>query len=156
MSTGRPVSSGGLQASPPPAHSYTVSARSRAGGLAEATAGNLTIPLDASWGGPPSGRPGPAELLAIAFAACLLKNVERTSQRLGIRYQAATLGVTAARQDAPPRFTAISYELRLTTDEREQRLDLLHRNLRKYGTVYNTLAAGCQIEGRVVRIPPEG
>jgi len=31
--------------------------------------------------------------------------------------------------------------MRLVTDEDERRVDLLHRNLRQFGTVYNTLAA---------------
>jgi hypothetical protein len=37
------------------------------------------------------------------------------------------------------------------TDESDQRLDLLHRNLQQFGTVYNTLAAATTIEGRIER-----
>jgi uncharacterized OsmC-like protein len=131
---------------------YRIRARTRGAGQAEVVAGEEVIRFDASWGGPDSGLPGPAELLASAFAACLLKNVERTSKLLGIRYAAAEVAVTANRQDAPPQFTKVTYELRLTTDEPEQRIDLLHRNLRKFGTVYNTLAAACTVEGRIVTV----
>lgn len=33
-------------------------------------------------------------------------------------------------------------------------MELLHRNLRQYGTVYNTLAAVCDVHGRVVAVQP--
>lgn len=62
--------------------------------------------------------------------------------------------MTARRQDAPPKFTEISYELRLVTSEPQRRIDLLHRNLRRYGTVYNTLAAACEVHGRVIAAQP--
>jgi uncharacterized OsmC-like protein len=134
---------------------YHVRARARAGGPAEAHAGSELIRFDATWGGPDSGLPGPAELLASAFAACLLKNLARTGKLLRFRYQSAEVDVTAHRQDAPPKFARIRYEVRLVTDEPPQRVDLIHRNLRQFGTVYNTLAAGCDIDGRVVTVPPE-
>jgi uncharacterized OsmC-like protein len=146
---------------PDPAHgpdaaptAYQIRARTVGEGRAEAVAGTQVIPFDAGWGRPPTGLPGPAELLASAFAACLLKNLERTSQRLQFQYDGAEVDVTLRRQDAPPKFTEVTYELRLRTDEPEQRIDLVHRNLRKFGTVYNTLAPGCAIEGRIVAAPP--
>ena len=133
---------------------YHIRAGARASGPAEARAGNEVIRFDASWGGPDSGLPGPAELLASAFAACLLKNLARTGRLLHFRYESAEVDVTAHRQDAPPKFTRIGYEVRLVTDEPPQRVDLIHRNLRQFGTVYNTLAAGCDIDGRVVTVRP--
>ena len=133
-----------------PPTSYQIRARTLGDGRAEAQAGNETIVLDASWATSPSGLPGPAELLASAFAACLLKNLERASQLLPFRYQTAEVDVIARRQDSPPKFTDIFYELRITTDETERRVELLHLNLRKYGTVYNTLAAACRVDGRIV------
>lgn len=133
---------------------YTVRARSLGDGTAQAAAGSETVTFDASWSQPPSGLPGPAELLASAFAACLLKNVERSARLLPFRYERAEVEVRARRQDAPPRFTEISYELRLATDEPERRVELLHRNLRQYGTVYNTLAAVCDVHGAVVTTAP--
>ena len=57
------------------------------------------------------------------------------------------------RQDNPPQFTEIIYELRLVTDEPERRVEVLHRNLRRFGTVYHTLAAAGTIDGRIVAIP---
>lgn len=51
--------------------------------------------------------------------------------------------------DAPPRFIAIEYTLHLVTPEPAHRVELLHRNLQKFGTVYNTLAAVCEVSGTV-------
>lgn len=136
--------------STPPPTIYTVRARTTAAGRAEFEAGTQTVPFDASWAVEPSGLPGPAELLAAAFAACLLKNVERCGKLLSFRCRHAEVEVTARRQDSPPRFVEVTYELRLTTDEPPHRVDLLHRNLQMYGTVYNTLAAVCEVHGQVV------
>jgi len=133
---------------------YTVTAASIAGaGPAQVHTGQETIDLDASWGKAPSGLPGPAHLLAAALAACLLKNLARAEDLLSFSYQRAEVQVTARRQDVPPKFTEFTYQLRLVTDEPQRRLDLLQRNLAGYGTVYNTLAATCEVHGSVVAVP---
>lgn len=134
---------------------YVVTATARGDGTAEASAGSETIRFDAAWARPPSGLPGPADLLASALAACLLKNVERAGQLLPFRYEHARVEVRARRQDAPPRFVEVSYEVHLVTDEPSRRVDLLHRNLRQYGTVYNTLAAVCDVHGEVITTAPD-
>lgn len=154
INSSRPADRGGQRPAPAQPHAYRVRAHSLPGRHEEDVAGDRTIPFDATWGDPASGPPGPAELLESAFATCRLKNVERTSKLLGIRYQGATGDFTAERQDAPPKFTAITYELRLTTAGAEERVELLHRNLRKFGSVSNTLAACCSVEGRIVTLPP--
>ena len=133
---------------------YAVRARASASGGAQADAGTETILFDASWGTGPSGLPGPAELLATAFAACLLKNLARARQFLSFHYERAEVDVIARRQDTPPKFTEISYDLRLVTSEPQRRIDLLHYNLRRYGTVYNTLASACDVHGRVAAVQP--
>jgi uncharacterized OsmC-like protein len=135
-----------------PSLTYTVRASTLAHGTAQVDAGSEAIRFDSSWASEPSGLPGPAELLAGSFAACLLKNLERAGQLLDFRYGSAEVGVTARRQDDPPRFVEITYELRVATDEPTRRLDLVHRNLQKYGTVYNTLAAVCDVHGTLVAV----
>jgi uncharacterized OsmC-like protein len=131
---------------------YSVHASTATHGVAQAEVGRETIRFDSSWASEPSGMPGPAELLAASFAACLLKNLERSSQLLGFQYDSAEVDVVARRQDDPPLFIEIGYELRVTTDEPARRLDLVHRNLQKYGTVYNTLAAVCDVHGSLVGV----
>ena len=128
---------------------YEVRARIARPGVSEIQAKQERISFDSS---PQMSDelPGPAELLCSAFAACLLKNVERFSEMLPFDQRGASVQVSAERQQDPPRFTAIRYELRVLTDEPEQRVDLLQRNLVKYGTVFNTLAEVCEVSGTVV------
>lgn len=96
---------------------------------------------------------GPADLLGAAFAACLLKNVERFSHLLPFHYESATAHVMLEREDRPPRIARIRYELRLATDEPAHRVELLRRNLTTFGTIYNTLAATCEVTGEIVVDP---
>lgn len=134
--------------------SYSVSARADADGGMLLAAGD-DLALETRWQpDAPSTHPGPAELLAGAFAACLLKNVARSSAMLPFAYDSVRVEVTMHRQDAPPRFTAIEYALHLVTPEPAHRVELLHRNLQKFGTVYNTLAAVCEVSGTVTASPP--
>lgn len=139
-----------------PPKTYRVHGRGVAGRDASIRAGNQVIPIDSSWGSDrPSELPGPAELLAAAFTARLLKNLERSGAMLKFSYQSAEIDVHARRQDSPPKFVEIEYEIRIVTGESERRVGLLHRNLSQYGTVYNTLAAVCNVHGTVVATAPE-
>lgn len=136
------------------ATTYHVLAHSASGSDASIQVADVTLPVDASWNANgPSGLPGPAELLAAAFAACLMKNLERSSALMGFAYDIADIDVTARRQDSPPKFVEITYELTLVTAEDERRVNLLHRNLRQFGTVYNTLAAACDVHGSIITRP---
>lgn len=132
---------------------YAVDARIVAPGRSEISSKGSPIAFDSSPGQSPD-LPGPAELLASAFAACLLKNVERFSEILPFRQSGASVHVEVDRQDSPPRFTRITYELRVVTDEEPRRVALLHRNLTTHGTVFNTLASACEVTGELVADPP--
>jgi len=134
---------------------YEIHGRSVAGESASIDAGNQTIPIDARWAATePSGLPGPAELLASALAACMLKNLERSGALMPFRYESAEVHVRSRRQDAPPQFVEFDYAIRLVTDEDERRIEMLHRNLTHYGTVYNTLAAVAKVHGTIVVVKP--
>ena len=133
---------------------FTVTARADAHSGVLLAAGD-DLALETRWQPEiPSTHPGPAELLAGAFAACMLKNVARASTMLPFAYDSADVSVTMHRQDAPPQFTAIEYQLHLVTSEPSHRVELLHRNLQKFGTVYNTLAAVCEVSGTVSTVAP--
>jgi uncharacterized OsmC-like protein len=137
-----------------PATRYRISARVVEPGLAIGSAKDREIEFDV--GSRSSDElPGPAELLALSLGACILKNVERFSHLLSFTYQGAEVAVEAERQDDPPRFTKLTYELRIRTDEGPHRVELLHRNLRRFGTVYNTLAGSCDVDGTIVAGPDE-
>jgi hypothetical protein len=47
----------------------------------------------------------------------------------------------------PPRMESIRYEIVVDTDEPDRRLDLLHDNVKKFGTVFNTVAPGTDLSG---------
>jgi uncharacterized OsmC-like protein len=128
---------------------YEVHARIVSPGRSEVAAKASRIAFDSS-PGQSVELPGPAELLASAFAACLLKNVERFSVILPFRQTGASVRVEVEREDSPPRFTRIAYELHVVTDEDARRVELLHHNLKRHGTVFNTLAATCEVSGRVI------
>lgn len=100
--------------------------------------------------------PGPAHLLAASLCACMLKNVERMSGMLRFKYRGASIEVEATRDEPPPRIVTLQYVLRVETDESEQRLSLLHRNILKHGTITNTLSAVCELSGEVVGIRSDG
>lgn len=133
---------------------YRVEAAVVRPGVSEGRALRSVIEFDTSAeaGG---GLAGPADLLTMAFAACVLKNVERFARILPFRYQAASISVTSERQDVPPKMTRINYSLRLVTAESEHRLELLHRNIRQHGTIYNTLAAVCEVSGEIIATKPD-
>lgn len=95
---------------------------------------------------------GPAELFLSAFAACCLKNVERFSSILHFNYEKAEIEVRGIRQENPPMFTAINYTLMIKSHDPKLNPDLLHKNLIKFGTIYNTLNAVCDIEGQIKTI----
>jgi uncharacterized OsmC-like protein len=93
----------------------------------------------------------PAELLLGALAACIIKSIERVVPMLKFDVQHVAVTVQAQRQDAPPKLINITYAIVVASDEPAARLELLHQNVRKYGTVFNTLATGTEIHGTLMR-----
>ena len=132
---------------------YDITAHTNGDGTSTVVTKGESIRFDSS---PTQGDdlPGPADLLTAAFAACMLKNVERMGQLLPLEWTSASVEVHAERQDNPPKMVAVTYRLEVVTDEPEHRVDLLHRNISRYGTIYNTLAAVCDVSGEVVAVRP--
>lgn len=93
----------------------------------------------------------PAELLLAAVAACMIKGIERVAPMIHFKFRGVEVRLHGVRQDSPPFMSSITYELIVDTDEDDRRLDLLHQNVRKYGTVSNTVAAATKLEGKIVR-----
>ena len=131
------------------AASYTADGENVPGGAATIASRASTIAFDGSAG---TGEllPGPADLLAAALAACILKNVERFSGLLPFTYQHARVHVELERQEPPPRIVRARYTLRINTNEPDHRVQLLHRNILRFGIITNT-AAGRR--GRSTRLP---
>ncbi len=89
----------------------------------------------------------PAELLLGALAACILKGIERITPMLLFQLRGVAVQVHGVRRDVPPKLERIDYDIQVDTDESDARLALLHENVKKYGTVFNTVAPGTELRG---------
>lgn len=112
----------------------------------EARCKQATIALDTDLAGNPRAF-NPAELLLAALSACMIKGIERVVPLLKFQLRGVEVHVHGVRQDVPPRLESITYEIVVDSDEPERRLDLLHDNVRKFGTVFNTVAPGTALSG---------
>ena len=113
---------------------------------------NATVTIDTDLAGNPDAF-NPAELLLTALSACIIKGIERVTPILKFQLRGVEVHVHGVRQDVPPKMESITYEVWLDTDESDQRLALLHDNVRKFGTVYNTIAPGTALSGTLQRGP---
>ena len=93
----------------------------------------------------------PAELLMASLAACMLKGIERVTPILKFELKHIDIELKGVRQDVPPKMESIEYIIKVDTNESDHRLALLHDNVKKYGTVFNTLKVGTDISGQLVR-----
>lgn len=93
----------------------------------------------------------PAELLLAALAACILKGIERVAPIIRFSLRGVEVRVHGVRQDKPPRMESIDYEIIVDTDESDRQLAVLHDNIKKFGTVFNTIAPGTQLQGTMRR-----
>lgn len=133
------------QTSPPKLQFDVVSTRLSAH-ASQANCKQAVIALDTDLAGNPQAF-NPAELLLAALSACMIKGIERVTPILKFDLRGVEVRVHGVRQDVPPRMESISYEIVVDTDEPERRLELLHENVRKYGTVFNTVAPGTELSG---------
>jgi len=129
---------------------YDVTARrvDAHGSLAHTKQAEIVLDTDAA------GRPdafNPAELFLAAIAACMIKGIERVTPMLKFELRGVEVRLHGERQDTPPKMVSVSYELIVDTDETDQRLELLHTNVRKYGTISNTVAEATKLEGTIRR-----
>lgn len=104
------------------------------------------IALDTDMAGNPDAF-NPAELLLAALSACMIKGIERVVPILKFELRGVDVMVDGVRQDVPPKMESIRYEIIVDTDESDHRLNLLHENVKKYGTVFNTVAPGTDLFG---------
>jgi uncharacterized OsmC-like protein len=93
----------------------------------------------------------PVELLLASLAACILKGTERVIPMLQFDLRGIEVSLRGVRQDSPPKIISIRYEITVDTDETDARLALLHKNLQKFGTIYNTLAGTTDLSGNIRR-----
>lgn len=116
----------------------------------EARCKQATLALDTDLAGNPQAF-NPAELLLAALSACIIKGIERVVPILKFELRGVEVHVHGVRQDVPPKLESIRYEIVVDSDESDRRLDLLHENVRRFGTVYNTVAPGTDLAGTLHR-----
>lgn len=93
----------------------------------------------------------PAELFLASIAACMLKGIERVKPLIHFHLEQVEIRLEAVRQDAPPKIISVSYEILVDSDESDQRMELLHTNVRKYGTIFNTVSDAVGLSGTLRR-----
>lgn len=108
------------------------------------------INLDTDMAGNPDAF-NPAELLLAALSACMLKGMERVAPILKFEFSGVEVKLHGVRQDVPPKMESIEYEIIVETEESDSRLELLHKNIKQYGTVFNTVAPGTELTGKISR-----
>lgn len=129
---------------------YSVSARRIDSHGSEARSKDALLVLDTDLAGRLDAF-NPAELFLASIAACMLKGIERVTPLLGFQLEGAEVRLQGVRQDAPPKMLSVTYDLVIDTGEPDARLDLLHKNVRKYGTISNTAAAALDLQGTIRR-----
>ena len=129
---------------------FAVSARRIDAHSSEASCKRADIELDTDLAGRPDAF-NPAELLMAALAACMIKGIERVTPILKFELRGVEVRLQGVRQDVPPKMESIDYEILVDSNESDHRLELLHENVKKYGTVFNTVAPGTQLKGMLRR-----
>ena len=139
-----------MNSSTPPKMEFDVVSVRLSAQASQARCKDATITLDTDMAGNTQAF-NPAELLLAALSACMIKGIERVAPIRKFDLLDVEVRVHGVRQDVPPRLESIRYEIIVDTDEPDRRLDLLHENVRKYGTVFNTVAPGTQLTGVLLR-----
>ena len=129
---------------------YSVTAKRIDAHGSEAFTKSASLVLDTDLAGRPDAF-NPAELFLASIAACILKGIERVTPLLGFSLDGVEVRLHAERLDSPPKMTSVSYEIIVQTTETDQRLELLHKNVRKYGTISNTVASVTHLAGSIRR-----
>lgn len=129
---------------------YSVTARRIDAHGSEARCKEAQLVIDTDLAGRPDAF-NPAELFLASIAACILKGIERVAPLLQFSFEGAEVRLTGIRQDAPPKMVSVVYEIIVDTAESDARLELLHKNIRKYGTISNTVAEATSLTGTVRR-----
>lgn len=131
---------------------YSVSARRLDAHGSEARTKQARLVLDTDLAGRPDAF-NPAELFLASIAACILKGIERVVPLLDFEFEGAEVQLEGVRQNSPPKMVSVTYKILVKTGESDQRLELLHKNVRKYGTISNTVADATNLSGTLERMP---
>lgn len=104
--------------------------------------------IDTSMAGRPDAL-NPVELLLASLSACIIKGIERVAGTLAIEYDSVDVSLTAHRPEDEARIEDITYVITVGTSSDQAKLELLHKNLMKFGTIYNTVKSGTKLNGEI-------
>jgi uncharacterized OsmC-like protein len=128
---------------------FELTAKRLSNTASEARSKDVTLEIDSGIN-PRSDALSPMELLLASQAACFLKGIERTAPTLNIEFTGVKVKMHATRPVLEARIDEISYLIEIETNESDERLELMHKNLKKHGTIYNTISAGTSLRGELV------
>jgi len=81
--------------------------------------------------------------------------VERFSKLMNFEYSKAKIAVVAIRIEKPPRMDEIEYVLKVYSLDNKFKINLLKKNIEKFGTIFNTVKSSCSIKGEIEKINDE-
>lgn len=114
----------------------------------QVTAKETSLTIDTSMAGRVDAL-NPVELLLASLSACIIKGIERVAGTLDITYDTVHVSLTAHRPEDEARIEDITYLIAIGTTADQNKLDLLHKNLMKFGTIYNTVKSGTMLSGEI-------
>lgn len=129
---------------------FAVSAVKRDSQGTIARAKETSLELDTS----ASGRTdafNPVELLLASLSACIVKGVDRVAPTIGFEFSGIEIKLTARRPLDAARIEDIRYSVIFDTNADDDMLALVHKNMMKFGTIFNTVKAGTTLSGSVTR-----
>ena len=92
----------------------------------------------------------PVELLLAALSACMIKGIDRVVPTLNFQLSGVSVNLKATRPVDEPRISEIEYVITVDSSEELRRIELLHENVMKFGTIFNTVSAGTNLHGVMV------
>ncbi len=130
---------------------FQLSATHLAGAETKVEAKQVSLNIDTSLTGSQSEL-NPIELLLASQAACFIKGIERVAPTLNFAFSRVSVSLTAQRPETEARISKLAYRIEIETEESDSRLELLHKNLKRQGTIFNTISATTNMHGEVVRV----
>lgn len=97
----------------------------------------------------------PVELLLAAVSACIIRGIDRVVPILNFQLSGVRVNLKAMRPVDEPRISEIEYVITIDSNEERRRIELLHENVMKFGTIFNTVSAGTNLHGVMVAKPAD-
>lgn len=113
-----------------------------------ATSHGVELNLDTSVTGNPEALT-PIELLLSAQAACFIKGVERFAEKLNFEFSDVSVSLSAQRPSEQATISGLQYLVEIKTNESDDRVALIAKNLLRHGTIYNVLSSTVPMTGEI-------